>query len=190
MAQTFLTLANCLTLTRLAAVIPIVMLILIDSAESRWLAAGLYLIACLTDALDGWAARALGQESYWGRCLDPIVDKILTTSTSISLLVTDSIGQIGAIAVIVILAREFLISDLRQALTEQRFFLSVSRLAKWKTLLQMVALLVLILDKMVIYAALMGEILLVATSFMSIITALIYVRRAWPRLMHPHETQN
>ncbi|HQS10298.1 MAG: CDP-diacylglycerol--glycerol-3-phosphate 3-phosphatidyltransferase [Rhizobiales bacterium 24-66-13] len=139
-----LSLPNLLTYSRCAAV-PLVAGcmfwsdILHGGIWLRWVALGLFIAAAVTDFFDGYLARAWSQQSAIGRMLDPIADKLLV---SICLLVLASDGTIrgwSLWAAIVILCREILVSGLREFLAELHVSVPVSRLAKWKTTLQLVA---------------------------------------------------
>ena len=105
----------------------------------RWLAVAIYVIAAVTDFFDGYLARMWSQQSAIGRMLDPIADKLLV-STSLLMLASDgTIRGWSLWAAVVILCRENLVSGLREFLAELRVSVPVSRLAKWKTTAQLVA---------------------------------------------------
>ena len=100
----------------------------------------LFVIASFTDFLDGMLARMLGQESKLGELLDPIADKIIVATALILLVMDGTIQNYEVIAAIIILTREILISGLREFLAKGQIKLPVSNLAKLKTVLQMVAI--------------------------------------------------
>ncbi len=100
----------------------------------------LFIIASFTDFLDGMLARMLGQESKLGELLDPIADKIIVATALILLVMDGTIRNYEVIAAIIILTREILISGLREFLAKGQIKLPVSNLAKLKTVLQMVAI--------------------------------------------------
>lgn len=133
-------LPNLLTYGRILAVPAIVAVYYLEGDLGRWLALGIFITASVTDFLDGYLARIWQQTSSIGRMLDPIADKLLV-ATALLLLVSDNtIGGWSLLAAIVILAREISVSGLREFLAELRVSVPVSRLAKWKTTLQMVAI--------------------------------------------------
>lgn len=134
-------LPNLLTYGRVAAV-PVVVACLFWSAIDgmRWLALGIFVAAAITDFLDGYLARALAQQSSLGRMLDPIADKLLVSAVLMMLVADHTIASYSLGAAIVILCREILVSGLREFLADLKVPLPVSRIAKWKTTLQMVAL--------------------------------------------------
>lgn len=133
-------LPNLLTYSRIAAIPVVVGLILSQVLWAEWLALGIYTAACITDFLDGYLARAWQQQSNIGRFLDPIADKLLIASVLMVMVGVDTIGGVSILPALVILCREFLVSGLREYLAEIRIGLPVSRLAKWKTGIQMTAI--------------------------------------------------
>jgi cardiolipin synthase len=160
--------------------IPIVVLsFYIDTPLWRWIAVGAFSSACLTDFLDGYLARRLSQTSSLGQFLDPIADKLLVATTLLYLAGFDKISRVSILAATLILCREILISGLREHLSALKITLPVSRLAKWKTFVQMFAIgLLLISDAS--YAGLsrgLGEGLLWLSAFLSVVTAMDYARR-------------
>lgn len=147
MAQTarerslLLSVPNLLTYGRIAAVPAIVLVLYGLQGDLRhWVACGLFAAACLTDWLDGYLARALEQQSMLGRMLDPIADKLLVGATLLMLVFDRTITGFAIFAAAIILCREILVSGLREFLAELNVKVLVSRLAKWKTAVQMVAL--------------------------------------------------
>ncbi len=132
---------NILTLGRMLAV-PFVVGCLFwpETFFMRWLALGIFIVAGITDFLDGYLARAWSQQSALGRMLDPIADKLLVSAVLMMLVANHTIVSLSIWAAIVILCREILVSGLREFLAELKVPLPVSRVAKWKTVLQLVAL--------------------------------------------------
>jgi cardiolipin synthase (CMP-forming) len=139
-----LALPNILTYGRIVA-IPIVVgcmfgqSILDGGLWLRWLALAVFIVAGISDFLDGYLARAWAQQSSLGRMLDPIADKLLVSSCLLMLAAEDTIHGWSLFAGIVILCREILVSGLREYLAELRVSVPVTRLSKWKTTLQLVA---------------------------------------------------
>ncbi len=138
--------ANTLTVTRILILIPFVGLFYIHAQWANWLAVLLYLYACFTDYVDGLVARKKNQESSFGRFLDPVADKILIVTTFIMLAGTGRLEGFSLIPAIIIIGREFIVSGLREFLSESNIPMPVTSLAKWKTGLQMIALSFLLLD--------------------------------------------
>lgn len=134
-------LPNILTYGRIAAV-PVLAGVLFFGVDhsARWLAFAIFAAACLTDWLDGYIARAWEQQSDLGRMLDPIADKLLVGVTVLMLVYTGTISGWSIWAAVIILSREILVSGLREFLAELNVKVHVTRLAKWKTAIQFIAL--------------------------------------------------
>lgn len=132
---------NLLTFGRILAVPVVVALLFWDKEHwMRWAALAVFVAAGITDYLDGYLARALSQHSSLGQMLDPIADKLLVAATLLMLVADGSIRSWTLWAAIVILCREILVSGLREFLAGVSVSLPVSRLAKAKTAVQLVAL--------------------------------------------------
>ena len=132
--------ANILTLSRIAAIPLVVACFWLDRGGSQWLSMGLFVAAGLTDDFDGYFARRYHQISRLGRFLDPIADKLLVAAALLMLVEHGTLTGIHVLAALTILAREILVSGLREFLAELRVGLPVSQLAKWKTAVQMFAI--------------------------------------------------
>jgi len=100
-------------------------------------ASGLFVLASITDWLDGYLARKLNAVTLWGKFLDPIADKVLV-STVLILLVP--LGRLDAVAVILLLNRDILIGGVRSVAATYGLVISAGPLGKWKTALQMIAI--------------------------------------------------
>jgi len=141
-----LTLPNLLTLSRILAVPLLVGLLWWPGWQAGYAAAfALYCLMGVTDYFDGYLARAGGAVSRLGIFLDPIADKIMVAAVILMLTGTRDIAGVHLIAGLVILLREIAVSGLREFLAGVQVSVPVSRLAKWKTTLQLVALGALIL---------------------------------------------
>jgi CDP-diacylglycerol--glycerol-3-phosphate 3-phosphatidyltransferase len=140
-----LSVPNLLTYARLAAVpLLVAVMFFFDGERARWLAVTVFAFAGITDFLDGYIARAWGQQSPLGRMLDPIADKLLVGAAILLLVSDQTISGWSLWAALIILSREILVSGLREFLAELNVRVAVSWLAKWKTALQMAALCVLL----------------------------------------------
>src|SRR5271155_6152807 len=139
-----LALPNILTYGRIVA-IPIVVgcmfwqNILHGGLWLRWFALAVFIVAGISDFLDGYFARMWSQQSLLGRMLDPIADKLLVASCLLMLAAESTIHGWALCAAVIILCREILVSGLREYLAELRVSVPVTALAKWKTTLQLVA---------------------------------------------------
>ena len=145
----------------------------------------LFVIASFTDFLDGMLARMMGEESKLGELLDPIADKIIVAAALILLVMDGTIKNYEVIAAIIILTREILISGLREFLAKGKIKLPVSSLAKLKTVLQMVAIALLLSgdtgNKIINFqdynAQTIGIILLWLSAVLTLFTGYDYMRK-------------
>jgi cardiolipin synthase (CMP-forming) len=135
-----LSLPNLLTYARLAAVPAVVAILFWPKDDAmRWWALAVFAFAGITDYLDGYLARMWKQQSAIGRMLDPIADKVLVAATLLMLVADGTIRGFSIWAAIIILSREILVSGLREFLAELRVSVPVTKVAKWKTTAQIVA---------------------------------------------------
>jgi cardiolipin synthase (CMP-forming) len=174
-----LSLPNLLTLSRILAVPVVVATFYVAGDYARWFACALFTAAAVTDWLDGHMARRWAQQSEIGRFLDPIADKLLVAAT---LFMLTTMGRLSAAAVfpaLVILCREILVSGLREYLAELRVGLPVSKLAKWKTAIQMTAIGFLIVGDAgpaFLPVTWIGEMLLWLAALLTMVTGYDYLR--------------
>jgi cardiolipin synthase len=133
-------LPNLLTLSRIAAIPVLVALMAWRTPQGDVAACALFALAGFTDWLDGRIARQQKLHTDLGRMLDPIADKLLVGATLIALAGLGRLDHDGLYPAIVIMCREILVSGLREYLAGLSVGLPVTRLAKWKTGLQMAAL--------------------------------------------------
>jgi cardiolipin synthase (CMP-forming) len=140
------TLPNLLTFMRIALIPVVVGLFYFDRPLSNWLAAFFFILACITDYLDGYFARALKQTTRFGIFLDPVADKLLVAAILLMLVGFGRIQGLSLIPAVIILCREILVSGLREFLAEAHVSVPVTKLAKWKTAIQMGALSFLIIE--------------------------------------------
>lgn len=133
-------LPNALTLSRILATPVVCLLLFVGTALGSWLALVVWVYACVTDFLDGYLARSWQQQSSFGRMLDPIADKLLVASVLLVLVGVDRLSGPSILPAAVILCREILVSGLREFLAQLQVSVPVTRLSKWKTTIQMVAI--------------------------------------------------
>jgi cardiolipin synthase len=183
-ARTF-SVPNLLTYARIAAVPAVVACmygadILQGGLWLRWVALAIFIAAGVTDFFDGYFARAWRQHSTFGRMLDPIADKLLVASCLLMLAANGTIKGWSLWAAIVILCREILVSGLREYLAELRVSVPVTRLAKWKTTGQLVAVGFLILgdagDRILPVVTPIGLTLLWLSALLTLYTGYDYFR--------------
>jgi len=144
-ARSSLSLPNILTYARIAAIPVVVGCIYAQAIMDgplwlRWVALAVFIAAAVTDFLDGYYARIWDQHSAFGRMLDPIADKLLVASCLLMLAADGIIHGWTLWAAIVILCREILVSGLREYLAALRVSVPVTKLAKWKTTVQLIAI--------------------------------------------------
>lgn len=141
----FDTVPNLITLIRILLIPIVVGLFYLDKPLGYLAAATLFIIACLTDFLDGYLARHYKQVTSFGGFLDPLADKLLVAAVLMMLAGFGRLPGISLVPAIIILCREILVSGLREFLGKVNADLPVTDLAKWKTGLQMTSLTFLIL---------------------------------------------
>lgn len=171
-------LPNLLTISRIA-VIPLIFLsVYFKCCLFNYFAGVLFIAASITDYYDGKLARERGEVSAFGRLLDPIADKLLVATALVVFLAKPGmIHPITYIPVFVILCRELLVSGLREFLREVNVGLPVTRLAKWKTGFQMVALGMIFFNGWIFWGVL-GEILLWVAGILTFITGYQYFEKS------------
>lgn len=135
-------LPNILTLSRIAAVPLVVMLLLFESKQNCFWAALIFTAASITDWLDGYLARKWGIVTILGKFLDPLADKLIVMAALIMLIPLD---RVPAWAVFVVLARELIVSGIRSIASSEGIVIAASDLGKYKTIFQMVAIVGLLL---------------------------------------------
>lgn len=155
-----------------------------DSLLRHFLLTFVFIVAAITDWLDGYLARKLNQTSAFGRFLDPVADKLMVAAALI-VLVQWHPNIIMAIAAIVIISREITISALREWMAElgERTSVAVSFIGKLKTTMQMTAITVFLLNWEALET--LAYILLYGAVFLTLWSMFIYLRAAWPYLKRP-----
>lgn len=180
-----LSLPNMLTYARIAAIPVVVGCLYAQSVQDgplwlRWVALAVFIAAGITDFLDGYVARMWDQHSAFGRMLDPIADKLLVASCLLMLAADTSIHGWTLWAAVVILCREILVSGLREYLAALRVSVPVTKLAKWKTTMQLVAIGFLLAgeagDMVLPFTTLTGIVLLWLSALLTIYTGYDYFR--------------
>ena len=185
MASRAYSIPNLLTYARIVAVPLIVLCFFIEgrlqsSDFARWTAFGLFAVASITDYLDGYLARIWNQTSNIGRMLDPIADKLLVASVLLLMAADGTIAGWTIWAAIIILCREILVSGLREYLADLKVSVPVTRIAKWKTAIQMFAIAFLLAgpagDKVLPYTTEIGITLLWIAALITMYTGYDYFR--------------
>jgi cardiolipin synthase (CMP-forming) len=196
LAKGSLSLPNILTFARIAA-IPIVVGCIYAQAILdwplwlRWVALAVFIAAAVTDFLDGYYARMWDQQSALGRMLDPIADKLLVASCLLMLAADRTILGWTLWAAIVILCREILVSGLREYLAGLRVSVPVTKLAKWKTTAQLVAIGFLLAgeagDRVIPFITQIGILLLWVSAIVTIYTGWDYFQAGIHHLIKEDE---
>lgn len=134
---------NQLSLLRIALV-PVFMIFLgMEGDTNRLIALAIFIVASLTDALDGHIARKYNLITKMGKLLDPLADKVLVTAALVGLV---ALGKIPAWIVVLILAREFIVSIFRALAASDGIVIAASIWGKFKTISQMIAIVLLLLN--------------------------------------------
>ncbi len=177
-------LPNLLTLLRIIMIPIFIIVFYLPWDWARWTAAWIFAIASITDWLDGYLARRLEQISPFGAFLDPVADKLLVASSLLLLVGARDIDYI-TLPAIVIVGREIVISSLREWMAEvgKRASITVNYIGKFKTAVQMVAILLLIaFQPGASYLGLWGVVLLYLAAILTIWSMVVYLLIAWPEL--------
>ena len=139
-ASAVLALPNILSLLRIALVPLIVAVLVFPGPPARITAALIFLVACITDFLDGWIARRHGITTALGQFLDPLADKLLVIAVLIMLAAQPMTPRVPAWMAVVITLREFAVTGLRAIASTGGVVLAAEELGKYKTIVQMFAL--------------------------------------------------
>jgi cardiolipin synthase len=133
-------LPNILSLSRILVIPALVAAFYLPGDMANWTVFALFALAGITDYLDGYFARTHQTASRLGQFLDPVADKLLVAAALLMLVAVDRITGWAILPTLVILCREILVAGLREFLAEVRVVVPVSRLAKWKTAVQILAI--------------------------------------------------
>lgn len=178
-------LPTLLTILRIAMIPVFVVVYLMPGPWTQITAAALFALAAATDWLDGYLARRLGQTTRFGAFLDPIADKLIVV-TAVVLLTADHRSIYFTLPALVIVGRELVITALREwmAAMNERGVIKVTPLAKFKTGVQLAALIVLLAFPPTSPLALvvLGYGLLYLAAGLTLISMISYLRMAWPVL--------
>ncbi|SMQ71321.1 CDP-diacylglycerol--glycerol-3-phosphate 3-phosphatidyltransferase [Devosia lucknowensis] len=173
---------NIITIARIAAIVPISAFILAEDPILRAVALSLYVLAAASDWVDGYLARAWDQYSDLGRMLDPIADKILVIILITILAWDRSLSALDLFPAVAILFRETFIPGLREFLGNKTVVLPVTKLAKWKTTIQLVALGLVIAEGIMPVLGIVADIVLWIAGIITLWTGWDYLRASWPHL--------
>ena len=139
---------------------------------NHYIAAAIFIVASLTDLLDGKIARKYNLVTNFGKFMDPLADKLLVCSAMICLIQT---GQLAAWIVVIIIAREFIISGFRMIASDNGVVIAASYWGKFKTTFQMLMVIVLILNVQMPFFQILGKILTYAALILTVVSLIDYI---------------
>lgn len=179
---------NLLTLLRIALTPVFIIFFFLPVGYANQVCAIIFALAAVTDWLDGYLARRLGQMTAFGAFLDPVADKLMV-ATALVLLVEADPSPFLAIPSIMIIGREMSVSALREwmAVIGERAKVAVTVIAKFKTATQMMAILMLIYREPIwelpVYT--IGYVLLYVSAILTLWSMFVYIKAAWPSMNDP-----
>ena len=145
---------------------------------NHYIAAAIFIVASLTDLLDGKIARKYNLVTNFGKFMDPLADKLLVCSAMICLIQT---GQLAAWIVVIIIAREFIISGFRLIASDNGVVIAASYWGKFKTTFQMLMVIVLILNVQMPFFQILGKILTYAALILTVVSLIDYIVKSRTR---------
>lgn len=169
-------LPNKLTVLRMIMIVPFVFFMLTDVAGdmSKWIALALFVVASLTDLLDGHIARKYNLVTNFGKFMDPLADKLLVCAAMICLVEN---GKIPSWVVIVIISREFIISGFRLIASDNGIVIAASYWGKFKTVFQMIMIVLMIADIAAIQ--IVTQIVMWIALVLTVISLIDYLKKNW-----------
>ena len=183
---------NILTLLRIALIPVFVLVYFLPVSWANIGTAGFFLLAALTDWLDGYLARRWNQSSAFGAFLDPVADKLMVATALIMIVANPKLHppllstSLFSVVVLVIIGREIAVSALREWMAEvgKRKSVAVSVVGKFKTGVQMVAILLLLYERPIVGVSAFraGELLLYVAALLTLWSMGVYLKAAWPEL--------
>ena len=175
-----------LTLLRIALIPVLVLFFYLPFEWANLAAAAIFILAAITDWLDGYLARRLNLQSKFGAFLDPVADKLMVT-TALILILHQHPTIWNALIAAIIIGRELTISALREWMSElgERNVVAVSKFGKWKTIAQMVGLGMMIWEYPFYGLPIfhIGFALLVVAAGLTLWSMFVYIQAAWPSLL-------
>lgn len=169
-------LPNKLTVIRMILIVPFVFIMLTDvcGPMSKWIALAIFIIASLTDLLDGKIARKYNLVTNFGKFMDPLADKLLVCAAMICLV---EMGKIPSWIVIIIISREFIISGFRLIASDNGIVIAASYWGKFKTVFQMAMVILMIAD--IVFLNLVTQIIMWIALALTIISLVDYLKKNW-----------
>ena len=169
-------LPNKLTVIRMILIVPFVFIMLTDvcGPMGKWIALAIFIIASLTDLLDGKIARKYNLVTNFGKFMDPLADKLLVCAAMICLV---EMGKIPSWIVIIIISREFIISGFRLIASDNGIVIAASYWGKFKTVFQMAMVILMIAD--IVFLNLVTQIIMWIALALTIISLVDYLKKNW-----------
>ena len=169
-------LPNKLTVLRMIMIVPFVFFMLTNMAGdmSKWIALALFVIASLTDLLDGKIARKYNLVTNFGKFMDPLADKLLVCAAMICLI---EMGKIPSWVVIIIISREFIISGFRLIASDNGVVIAASYWGKFKTVFQMVMIILMIADIAVLHVV--TQVIMWIALILTVVSLADYLKKNW-----------
>ena len=169
-------LPNKLTVLRMIMIVPFVFFMLTNTAGdmSKWIALALFVIASLTDLLDGKIARKYNLVTNFGKFMDPLADKLLVCAAMICLV---EMGKIPSWVVIIIISREFIISGFRLIASDNGVVIAASYWGKFKTVFQMVMIILMIADIAVL--SVVTQAVMWIALILTVVSLVDYLKKNW-----------
>lgn len=173
--------ANKITMIRVILVPIFMVLLMIDNALCQYLSLGVFVLASVTDAIDGHIARKYNQVTTFGKFVDPLADKVLTTSAFLILMHYD---RMSVWALMIVLVREFAVSGIRLVAAGDGKIVAASMWGKLKTVSQMIAIIVAILllntnTIIGIKSYIISDILIWISILFTLISGIDYIAKNW-----------
>lgn len=170
-------LPNTLTMIRIILVPIFMLVLLVKIPYGQLFAALIFIIAASTDGLDGYIARKRKQVTNFGKLMDPLADKLLVSAALISLV---QLGQISGWVAVIIIGREFAVTGLRSVAAAEGIIISASKLGKYKTISQIVAIVAILINEIIvkIVGFPLGEYLMYVAVFFTLYSGWDYFSKA------------
>ena len=167
-------LPNKLTIARVIMIPLFLICLYLNIGCGKYIAVGIFILASLTDLLDGKIARKYNLVTNFGKFMDPLADKLLVCSALIALV---DLERIAAWIVIIIIAREFIISGFRLVASDNGVVIAASYWGKFKTTFQMIMIIVLTLNLNVYYIEIISTVLIYISLALTVISLIDYIAK-------------
>lgn len=168
---------NILTILRICLIPFVILFYYLQFPGWNYYAAVIFIVASITDMLDGMIARKYNLVSNFGKLMDPMADKLLFVTTLVIVLDWGKLGSFGLLVTVILIGREFLISGVRLIAAEKGVVIAAGSIGKIKTIVQLVGISLVLLENPIfsIWSIPMGEILVYASMVFSIWSCIEYI---------------